>query len=337
MGDYQERTSDSPAAARQGDFYAVLRPYQRGGSPLVAVFNSQDESVHKSLKSPIAPLFSLSNVSKFESQVDDVLAALEKQLDDRFATTGKVFDLGDWCQFFAFDVMGTMTFSKRYRFIDEGKDVGGMLESIQEFMKTVAPMTQAYWLDKILYKNRIADGIRRAPGLGIMQFVGSAIKQRYEQLAAGNTKGSREDEKNRDFLSHFLQIQEDNKTLPPWASTAWTFSNVTAGSDSVGTVIRTCLYHLLSNPETLLNLRRELDSADLTLPYPRLSEVRSLPYLDACVQEAARMHPPFALPFERVVPDTGVEVLVWRAEIFGVIDSQEHPSFLEAKSPAFSS
>lgn len=77
-------------------------------------------------------------------------------------------------------------------------------------------MTQAYWLDKILYKNRIADGIRRAPGLGIMQFVGSAIKQRYEQLAAGNIKGSREDEKNRDFLSHFLQIQEDNKTLPPW-------------------------------------------------------------------------------------------------------------------------
>lgn len=93
------------------------------------------------------------------------------------------------------------------------------------------------------------------------------------------------------------------------ASTAWTFSNVTAGSDSVSTVIRTCLYHLLSTPETLLNLRRELDSADLTLPYPRLSEVRSLPYLDACVQEAARMHPPFALPFERVVPDTGVEVL----------------------------
>lgn len=32
-------------------------------------------------------------------------------------------------------------------------------------------------------------------------------------------------------------------------------------------------------------------------------------YLDACVQEAVRIHPPFALPFERVVPVGGVNVM----------------------------
>ncbi|KAK6079051.1 cytochrome p450 [Seiridium cupressi] len=284
----------------KGNFYAVLRPYQRGSSPLVAVFNSQDEKLHKQIKSPIAPLFSLSSASKLEDLIDNVLAVLKRELDSRFAGTGKVFDLGDWCQYFAFDVMGTMTFSKRYGFVDEGRDVSGMLDAIQKFMRTVAP---------IIYKNRIADAIRPAPGLGIMQFVGSVIRERREALVSGDAKHIAPEGTPRDFLSHFLEIQEANKELPPWASTAWTFSNVTAGSDSVGTVIRTCLYHLLANPATLETLKSELEVAKPSTPFPRLAEVRDLPYLDACVQEAARLHPPFALPFERVAPETGVEVL----------------------------
>lgn len=72
---------------------------------------------------------------------------------------------------------------------------------------------------------------------------------------------------------------------------------------------RTTLYHLLANPTTLQKLHAELQTANLTRPFPKYSEVRDLPYLDACVQEGSRMHPPFALPFERVVPEGGVEVL----------------------------
>lgn len=76
----------------------------------------------------------------------------------------------------------------------------------------------------------------------------------------------------------------------------------------MGTVARTTLYHLLSNPKTLQKLYEELRAANVTLPYPQYSEVRDLPYLDACVLEGSRMHPPFALPFERVVPEGGIEL-----------------------------
>lgn len=79
-------------------------------------------------------------MSKLEGLIDDVLLMLQRQLDSRFASTGETFDLGDWCQYFAFEVMGTMTFSKGYGFIEEGRDVGGMLNAIQSFMKTVAPV-----------------------------------------------------------------------------------------------------------------------------------------------------------------------------------------------------
>lgn len=77
-------------------------------------------------------------------------------------------------------------------------------------------MTQSYWLDKILYKNRIADAIRPAPGLGIMQFVGSVIGERRTALANGDVKKISPEGTPRDFLSHFLEIQETNKELPPW-------------------------------------------------------------------------------------------------------------------------
>jgi cytochrome P450 len=96
------------------------------------------------------------------------------------------------------------------------------------------------------------------------------------------------------------------------AVTAWTFSNVIAGSDSTAVVMRTVFYNLLAHPASLQRLHAELYDAErqgrLSKPYPRWNEVNSLPYLDACVNEAIRLHPPFCLPLERVVPKGGITI-----------------------------
>lgn len=57
--------------------------------------------------------------------------------------------------------------------------------------------------------------------------------------------------------------------------------------------------------EELVNAER---TQHLTRPFPMWTEVCDLPYLDACINEGVRLHPPFCLPFERVVPDGGVTV-----------------------------
>lgn len=106
-----------------------------------AVFNTTDEKLHKQIKSPIAPFFSMTSTTSFEVLVEDVLKCLVKQFDQRFAGNHQVFDLGQWLQFFAFDVMGTMTFSKRYGFLDEGRDVDGMLGTIVAFMRVGPPVS----------------------------------------------------------------------------------------------------------------------------------------------------------------------------------------------------
>ncbi|KAM6476000.1 cytochrome P450 CYP4/CYP19/CYP26 subfamily protein [Trichoderma sp. SZMC 28011] len=296
----------------KSDFYSALRPYSSERGSMLLVFNTQDEQMHKRLKSPIAPLFSLSNTVTFEGLVDDVLACLSEQLDKRFADTTEILDFGKWVQYFAFDVMGTMSFSKRYGFLDQGRDDEGMLDAIFNYMKTAAPMTQIPWLDPWFYKNKIVHSFRRTPGMSILGVVSKAIRERLDGNDDAGTQTSA-----KDFLSRFLEIHRANPDLPPWASTAWTFSNVIAGSDSVGSVMRTILWYavnlfadnLVTHPDTLQALQRELDAANLSRPYPKWNEVRDLEYLDACVQEAVRIHPPFALPFERVVPVGGVNVM----------------------------
>jgi hypothetical protein len=102
------------------------------------------------MKSPVAPFFSASSAATFEVYIDEVLQCFSEKLDERFAKHATVFDLGIWLQYFAFDVMGTMTFSKRYGFLDQGEDVGGMLHAIATFMERISVVSdcQAHNIDQ---------------------------------------------------------------------------------------------------------------------------------------------------------------------------------------------
>ncbi|KAK2608295.1 hypothetical protein N8I77_006913 [Diaporthe amygdali] len=298
----------------KSDFYPTLQAYSPNGGSLEAVFNTTSDEVHKKLKGPIAPLFTPSNVPSLEPRVNDVLECIHEKLEEKFVGNDQVFNLGDWLQFFAFDVMGTLTFSKRYGFLDTGKDVGNMLASIVFFMRTSAPFTQMPKVDWLLRKNRIGDFIQRTFGLqsslGILGFVAKAIAEKKALLEKDPEKKVDDDKyaRGKDFLTRYVELAQNDPSIPPWGPTAWTFSNVIAGSDSVGSLMRTTMYNLLIYPHTLDKLCNELKSANVSKPYPTWAEVRNLPYLDACVQEGIRMHPPFALPFERVVPKGGITI-----------------------------
>jgi hypothetical protein len=82
----------------------------------------------------------MSNVMKLEPLMDQTLQVLFGQLDSRFVGSERTFDLSKWLQFFAFEVMGTISFSKRYGFLEDGRDVNGLLGGIWGFMKSAAPV-----------------------------------------------------------------------------------------------------------------------------------------------------------------------------------------------------
>jgi cytochrome P450 len=207
-----------------------------------------------------------------------------------------------------------------------------------------AKMTQVPWLDKLWHKNPYIATWKRQTGSPILKVVSEKINQRQQSIQADLKTGKREQINHRDFLSRFMEIQSTNTSAPPWyeqllphhrpqhfapchqtfnrhganhhlkhrSITAWTFSNVIAGSDSTAVVMRTVFYNLLAYPASLKKLHEEFITAEhhhhLSRPYPKWSELRELPYLDACVNEAVRLHPPFCLPLEREVPEGGVTI-----------------------------
>ena len=191
-------------------------PYTQSGSSLPAVFNTRDETLHKQIKNPIAPMFSLSSIVTYEAFVDQVLEVMFNQLNQRYVHSRQSFDLGNWLQYFAFDVMGTLTFSKRYGFLEHGQDVNGILGSIWDFMVDAAPFTQIPWLDTWWRKNRVAAALRGSTGISVFKYVADCINERQQR--AKNKAGSEDDSHltARDMLSRFLEVSHNNEAVPSW-------------------------------------------------------------------------------------------------------------------------
>jgi cytochrome P450 len=164
------------------------------------------------------------------------------------------------------------------------------------------------WLDYVWINNPIKRFLRGkgvSPGAA---FAMARVQERRQALAKG--KGKDWNDTSRDFLSRFLEIEE-KESVPPYAVAAWAGSNITAGSDTTGIYLRTVFHELLTHPESRDRLRRELDTAASQGALSTLAtwgETSKLPYLDACIKEAGRLHPPFALPYERVVPAGGASL-----------------------------
>ena len=170
------------------------------------------------------------------------------------------------------------------------------------------------WLDYVWINNPIKRFLRGkgvSPGAA---FAMARVQERREELAKG--KGKDWNDTSRDFLSRFLEIEE-KESVPPYAVAAWASSNITAGSDTTGIYLRTVFYELLTHSESRNKLIRELDTAasqSCLSPLATWGETSKLPYLDACIKEAGRLHPPFALPYERVVPTGGATLCGARVE-----------------------
>ncbi|KAL8766518.1 MAG: hypothetical protein Q9209_006734 [Squamulea sp. 1 TL-2023] len=287
-------------------FYPVLQPNAKGAA-MPGLFNTQDENLHRVLKKPIANIYSMSNLVSFEPYVNSTMSVFFKELDERFAKPGRVCDLGVWLQRFAFDVIGEITFSRRLGFLEGAQDVDGIMHSIWHHFEKAAPVGQIPWVDKLWKKNRLLAWFSPPPTSPVVKFATERANERNEKSdLADSTLNS------RDFLSRFMEAKSKDERVPDWALTAWTTSNVLAGSDTTAILLRTILYNLLRHPTSLQQLQSELQQAaetgKLSNDVVAWSEAIDLPFLDACIKEAGRLHPPFGLQLERIVPAGGAVI-----------------------------
>ncbi|KAI9871246.1 MAG: hypothetical protein M1823_008505, partial [Watsoniomyces obsoletus] len=127
------------------EFYPVQRALAKG-IPLVTLFTSTDEAFHAKLRRSVNNAYAMSSLVQFEPLVDSTIKEFLRQLRVRNTSQSGVdaiFDFGEWLQYFAFDVICELTFSKRMGFVDRGEDVENIISNLQWILDYAAVVSWA--------------------------------------------------------------------------------------------------------------------------------------------------------------------------------------------------
>ncbi|KAK4939243.1 hypothetical protein LTR10_020439 [Elasticomyces elasticus] len=301
-------------------FYLVQQT-MKNGKRLFTLFTATDEKFHAKLRRAVSNAYAMSTLVQFEQYVDSTTMAFLLQMRTRFADRAdQLCNFSTWLQWYAFDVIGELTFSKRLGFLDRGEDVEGIIKSIEEMLDYAAVVGQMPFLDNVFKKNPIRlllsqYGLIKS-NTAMVDFARKRLAERVDS-ETGILKSSADVSSyvRNDFLSKFLAAhQKDPEFITNDRVLALTTANIFAGSDTTAISLRSVIYFLLKHPHDMENLVRELDEQKKQGYFKRddgmvdWDEVRELPYLSAVIKESLRCHPAAGLTLERITPPQGVTI-----------------------------
>lgn len=281
------------------------------------LFGDRDAKRHAANRRQYQNTYSMSSLVNYESFVDDCADLFCQRLEEMSARDGwdRPVDMGHWLQCYAFDVIGMITYSKRIGFLDLGEDVGGVMQNLEDHLAYASLIGIYPSLHPIVFP--IRNWLAGSRGKG-RKYI---INYTQECMAAHQAKPKAEFpakiEDNEqggtlDFLSKFMQKNsEDPTAFTTYHALAGCTSNMVAGSDTTSISLSAILYYVLRNPGVLKRLRDEVDThcpQDKTSRHITFSQSNDMPYLQAVIKEALRVHPATGLPLERVVPKGGATI-----------------------------
>ncbi|CAA9967121.1 CypX Cytochrome P450 [Pyrenophora teres f. maculata] len=276
-----------------------------------SLFADQAMARHGENRRQYQSTYSMSSLITYEPYVDECTDLFSQRLRE-VASAGAYTDMGHWLQCYAFDVIGMITYSKRLGFLDRGDDIQGVIAALEDHLWYVTTVGIFPWLHRYLFplRNWLAgpEGTGRA-------YVGKFTQERIAEHQRDHAKGipvdgaALEDGRtSMDFLTKFFRKNADDAhAFTMYHVAAGCVSNMVAGSDTTAISLSAMLYYLLKNPTTFDKLRQEVDERK-TSHFITFKESQEMPYLQAVMKEALRMHPAVGLPLERVVPAGGAKI-----------------------------
>ncbi|CAI7625537.1 unnamed protein product [Penicillium pancosmium] len=274
------------------------------------LFSTRDETHHREQKRNVANAYSMTSLLELEPAVDSCSELFISQLR-QFADRKTPVDLGAWLQYYAFDVVGEFVFAKKLGFLQEGKDIDGMMEAIQGMLVYASLCGQVPEMHPLLLGNPIFPILMPSMETWnqVLMFTLKAMNSRSSIKRDGELDN---DEKNggKDMMSKWMAAHNaDPERFSTRDVIVHLSGNVFAGSDTTAIALRAVIYCLLCNPQAMKKLRAELDDANnegkLGNPVSYRESMTHLPYLAAVLKEAMRLHPSVGLILEREVPKEG--------------------------------
>jgi cytochrome P450 len=241
--------------------------------------------VHARHRKALAHGFSERALREQEGMIQGYVTLLVGRLRE-FAEEGRVVDMVQWYNLTTFDLIGELAFGRTFDCLKRG-NLHEYMESLLTMLVTVPVIRGALqfpvimWLLKnVFMTKRVTESRERQ-----MAFARRCISER---LARAST-----DARSPDFVESMMR----NKDTPQEISEGEMVQNamiiLLAGSETSATLLSAATYYVLREPEKLARVTREVREAFASEDeIGFVSVTAKLPYMNACLDEALRIHPP---------------------------------------------
>lgn len=256
--------------------------------PLTSMHTSRDKGLHDRRRRVWAPAFSEKALRDYETEIQRFNEKFVQKIGEHH---GGPANLTKWFNLFSFDAMGLLAFGRDYGMLDKGEKPHE-LEMLDEGMQPLAYRLPS-WFFRIL---------TAIPGLsaGYQKFVNFCISELTWRVKNGGKRES-------DIMGWLLKAYTDHPN--PEKDTMLQADArliIVAGSDTTAATFTYMFYHLAKNPECVKKLREELEP--LTRGDWQEKDIRGAQYLNGCINESLRLHPPVPSGVNRLTPPEGLTV-----------------------------
>ncbi|UPX09407.1 uncharacterized protein EKO05_0000097 [Ascochyta rabiei] len=263
------------------------------------IFAIRDPAFHKMRRRKIANLYSMSTIVSYEGAVDRMNKICMDKLK-KYAIEDRELSLPDFLQWYAFDVIGDITFNESFRMMENEGDVTGMISGVH--------MANNYLAHAGIIPD-VHPWVMRLQSLignkGAAMFLDFTFRQ-INKYRASNTKDT-VTVGSDSFLGKLIYLQKEGKVSMSNILDACG-SNIGAGSDTTAIGLSSIIYYLYNNADVLAKLREEIDKMaqqGLISDPITFQEAQSMPYLQAVIKESLRLHPAVGTILPRKVPEGG--------------------------------
>ncbi|TFK81542.1 high nitrogen upregulated cytochrome P450 monooxygenase 2 [Polyporus arcularius HHB13444] len=211
-----------------------------------------------------------------------------RQLVERLGEQQGEVNIGDWLNYFSYDVMSDMTFGGGSELLQDG-DANNVWRVLEEGVVPATFLGQVPWLG--LYVAHLPAAVK---ALDAFLHLGKDFAMR--RIERGSITPD---------LFHYLNNEDlPDKPPPPLQQLVDDgILAVVAGADTVSSAMTSIFHCLLTHPETYRRLQEEVDRS-----YPPGEDAfspkhhREMTYLQAVIYEAIRLYPPVMTSSPRKVP-----------------------------------
>lgn len=265
------------------------------------LFSTIDEKTHTRRRAQMAGGFSGREIPELEATVDKHILELIRLIKTSYVSSKyRPMDLARKLSFFGMDVTCDIAFGQPWGCLSKDEDVDKWFETNEIVLPNAIMFSTIPWMAKLfsipLVGRMVMPSEKDPTGAGRLLFIIKEIVRKRFSIS--------EHEQRKDMMGSFIRHGITKTEAVSEASL-----QIVAGTDTTGTVLRTTMLYIITNPHVYLAVHAEVDSFKSSTSKDDAiisdEEAKTLPYLQAVIKEGARMCPPATGLLSKKTPPEG--------------------------------